>query len=60
VRKILWALVVALFLSCAPVPVAAAWPAHPSCKSHKAKKAKFSRPGKYKTPKLKKGKKHHS
>ena len=59
-RKILWALVVALFLSCAPVPVAAASPTRASCRRHKAKKAKFSRPGKYKTPKLKKGKKHHS
>lgn len=59
-RKILWALVVGLLMSCAPVPVAAASPAVPSCRRHKAKKAKFSRPGKYKTPKLKQGKKHHS
>lgn len=52
-RKILGALVVAVFLCGPPVPVSAASPAPASCKRHKAKKAKFSKPGKYKVSKFK-------
>jgi len=57
-RKILWALVVAVFLSSAPVPVQAASSTHASYKRHKkGKKAKFAGRGKYKVHKFKNPKK---
>ena len=62
VRKIVWAVVVAMLLSSAPVPLAAASQTYASCGHHKKaknKKMKVNRPGKYKAPKFRKGKKHH-
>jgi hypothetical protein len=51
VRKILWALVVAVFLGGVAVPVEAASPTPASCK--RPKKAKLIKPGKYKASKFK-------
>jgi hypothetical protein len=58
VRKLIWALIVAVFLSSVPVPVAAASRTQVSSKRHKGKKPKFHRPGKFKVKKFKKLKGH--
>jgi hypothetical protein len=57
VRRIVWALIVAVLLSAAPAPVLAASPAYP-CSKHR-KKVKRFKPGKYKGMKLKGFKKKH-
>jgi hypothetical protein len=51
VRKILWAVVVAVSLGGAAAPLAVASPAPAACK--RAKKAKLVKPGKYKVQKFK-------
>jgi hypothetical protein len=57
VRRIVWALIVAVLLSAAPAPVLAASPAY-ACSKHR-KKVKYYKPGKYKVKKFKGFKKKH-
>ena len=60
-RKLVWALIVAVVLGSAPIPLLAASPAHSSCRrSKKPKKMKVVKPGKYKVHKFKKVRKRQT